>query len=282
MRRDVDAAPADPRRDRIADLLCDRAAFGLDLDEALELASLRDGSPTDQFPDPDCFDRLVADLTLSFVRPAALPPMPDHLRRRLEDAALAVAARVAGGARGAAGHEHAKPRGRIGPWMPAAAAVLLVAVLLAGTRSWRHGATPDADGGPDALRAQLERAPDLLRLALAPEGGALAGEILWSTSLQCGMMRVAGLPANDAAELQYQLWIFDSERLARGEQCNAVDGGVFDATGSELLVPIDPAVRVYAPSLFAVTTEPPGGVVRHDPALDPARFRIIATAAPSG
>lgn len=282
MRRDSDAPRADPRRDRVTDLLCDRAAFGLDLDEALELASLRDGVPPDQYPDPECFDRLVADLTLSFVRPAVLPPLPGHLRRRLEDAALALAARRAAGAHGAAGHGHAGPRGRIGPWVPAAAAILLVAVVLAGTRFGRQGTMPDADGGTDALRAQLERAPDLLRLALAPENGALAGEILWSTSLQRGMMRVAGLPANDANELQYQLWIFDSARLARGEQCNAVDGGVFDAAGSEVLIPIGPAVRVYAPSRFAVTAEPPGGVVRHDPALDPGRFRIIATAAPSG
>jgi anti-sigma-K factor RskA len=58
-----------------------------------------------------------------------------------------------------------------------------------------------------------------------------------------------------------------------------VSGGVFDvARTDEIIVPIDAGVKVFEPTLFAVTTEPPGGVVQHDPDLDREKYRIILTA----
>ena len=72
-------------------------------------------------------------------------------------------------------------------------------------------------------------------------------------------MRFAGLAPNDPTREQYQLWIFDKDRPAE----TPVDGGVFDvdpATG-EVVIAIDPKVRVTDATMFAVTVEKPGGVV---------------------
>lgn len=112
----------------------------------------------------------------------------------------------------------------------------------------------------------------------------VSGRILWSDREQAGVLQVRGLPANDRARVQYQLWVFDRGREERSEQHPAVDGGVFDiaAGAADVEIPIEAKLAVFDPYLFAITSEPPGGVVKHDPALDPERFRILATAAVPG
>lgn len=86
---------------------------------------------------------------------------------------------------------------------------------------------------------------------------SVRGQVIWSDAKQQGFMRLKGLPVNDPAANQYQLWIVDPKR---GEQ--PVDGGVFDMPDSdEALVPIDAKLDVSAPSVFAITLEQPGGVV---------------------
>jgi anti-sigma-K factor RskA len=86
--------------------------------------------------------------------------------------------------------------------------------------------------------------------------------VVWNNEQQQGFMRFkAGMPANDPRRDQYQLWIFDAQRDER----YPIDGGVFDVTpGQEVIVPIRAALRVKQPTLFAVTLEPPGGVVVSD------------------
>ncbi len=86
-----------------------------------------------------------------------------------------------------------------------------------------------------------------------------AGDVVWSTTAQRGVMRIVGLAPNDRSKWQYQLWIFDKNR----DQRYPVDGGVFDipADGREVYVPIDARVPVDEATLFAVTIEPAGGVV---------------------
>jgi hypothetical protein len=82
--------------------------------------------------------------------------------------------------------------------------------------------------------------------------------IVWSPSTQRGFMRFVGLPPNDPAKTQYQLWIFDRQR----DQAFPVDGGVFDVPSTgEVIVPITAKLRVGDATLFAVTVEHPGGVV---------------------
>jgi anti-sigma-K factor RskA len=127
------------------------------------------------------------------------------------------------------------------------------------------------------------------REALLREGGALkvdweatkdeaaksaSGDVVWSTTAQRGYMRFKGLEANDPRKTQYQLWIFDEEQDKRFP----VDGGVFDVdpTTGEVVVEIDPKIKVAKPTLFAITVERPGGVVVSK------RERIVLTAAVKG
>ena len=85
------------------------------------------------------------------------------------------------------------------------------------------------------------------------------GDVVWSARAQRGVMRIAGLQANDRTRWQYQLWIFDRTRNDK----YPVDGGVFDIPtgGGEVLVPIDARVPVGDAVMFAITVEKAGGVV---------------------
>jgi len=103
-----------------------------------------------------------------------------------------------------------------------------------------------------------------------PSGLGASGDVVWNAHEQKGFMRFHGLAKNDRQKIQYQLWIFDKERDAK----HPVDGGVFDVgEDGELLVAIDPRVPVHHATLFAITIEPPGGVVVSK------RERIVVTAA---
>lgn len=128
----------------------------------------------------------------------------------------------------------------------------------------------------ERLQQFLMKTRDLVRGSFGPGpdpgglGAHVAGEVAWSPEQQRGYLSVRGLPKNDPKSSCYQLWIFDRERDER----YPVDGGVFDCGGDEIVVPIDAKVRVGEPTLFAVTVEPPGGVVVS------ARERIVAIAQP--
>ena len=84
----------------------------------------------------------------------------------------------------------------------------------------------------------------------------MKGDVVWSNSAQKGFVRFSNLPVNDKTKEQYQVWIFDEN------QKHPVDGGVFDANeAGEIIIPIDPKIKVQKPKMFAVTAEKPGGVV---------------------
>jgi hypothetical protein len=192
------------------------------------------------------------------------------------------------------GHDSAVPVGRAAKasplqWMGwlAAAACLTYAIFVA---------TPDArprpGGAPDtsARLASLERdATDIVRANWAGMSAigapvhaldeGVSGEIIWSDERDEGFMKISGIRPNDPDEFQYQLWIFDAERRTgdlpqfRAEGLpevltqRPVDGGVFDvpagSTG-EVLVPVNAKLPVGKGVIFAVTKEPPGGVVVSD------------------
>jgi len=103
-----------------------------------------------------------------------------------------------------------------------------------------------------------------------PAAAGLAGDVVWDPETQTGYMRFSNLAANDTTQQQYQLWIFDGTRDDR----YPVDGGVFDipAGATEVIVPIRARLPVRQAALFAVTVEPPGGVVVS------SRERIVALA----
>ena len=91
-----------------------------------------------------------------------------------------------------------------------------------------------------------------------PRYAQVSGDVVWNDDRQEGYLRLAGMPVNDPAQSQYQLWVVDPDRDA-----NPVDGGVFDipAGTGEVIVPITAKLAVDQPVAFAITREKPGGVV---------------------
>lgn len=148
---------------------------------------------------------------------------------------------------------------------------------------------PAPGGVVPALMARVGGATDLIRAnwagtsAIGAENhaldGGVRGEVVWSDDLDEGFMTISGIEPNDPNEFQYQLWIFDAERRTgdlpqfRAEGLpelltqRPVDGGVFDVSVSsdgEIVVPVDAKLPVGKAAIFAVTKEPPGGVVVSD------------------
>ena len=72
-------------------------------------------------------------------------------------------------------------------------------------------------------------------------------------------MSLANLPVNDPTKNQYQLWIVDPKRDEI-----PVDGGVFDipAGSDTAVIAIRNALQVSKPTVFVITLEQPGGVVK--------------------
>lgn len=285
--------PIDTLDEQTSTLLCDRALWGLDEAEELRV--------TDALCDevgPDAFDRSVAALAVAM---HVAEPMPRDLAGRIRSSwSQAMSDGDAGPieseptALSLAGHQHdqessthgllASPTTRSTGWMGwvAAAACLVFAVVVSMSGAGRVGV-----GSADRLIALEAGAPDLIRAAWAgisaigapdhPLDRGVTGEVIWSDARDEGFMRIAGIEPNDPGEFQYQLWIFDADRRTgdlpqfRAEGLpeiltqRPVDGGVFDVgPDGEVLVPIDAKLPVGRGVLFAVTKEPPGGVVVSD------------------
>ncbi len=121
-------------------------------------------------------------------------------------------------------------------------------------------------GTPDSVEAAREElladASGTTQLPWAtpedPEYAQVRGDVVWNDERQEGYMMLTGMPVNDPARSQYQLWVVDPERDG-----NPVDGGVFDIPpgASTVVIPIDAKLAVSDPVAFAITREQPGGVV---------------------
>jgi len=235
----------DPRRERLDELLCDRALVGLSPQEERELAQLLAATGADEGE-----LELVAGALDGALAPRA-EPLPDALRQRLSTAARAFSAKasVTNPPPALPAAARRSPLAWAG-WLVAAAACVLAFLL------WRA----DVPADPARMRAVLLARADTLHPAWAAQDLAkgASGDVVWSQALQLGVMRFEGLAPNDPKQSQYQLWIFDET------QEHPIDGGVFDVTGGDVLVRIDAKLRVQKPKLFAVTVEKPGGVVVSD------------------
>ncbi len=231
---------------------------------------------------PSDWEFAAAAVELALVRRAGspLPALPDELAGRIGRAAPAYLPRVtAVETRPTARAPGGQPAGR--SWL--AAAGWWTAACLAGVLAWqwsgasRIAAPPSGDEKPPVLAELrgklLAEDPEAVTVAWKKAGddpaivageadlesvGAL-GDVVWSSARQQGYMRFRGLAANDPTVAQYQLWIFDAER----DEAYPVDGGVFDvpAAGGDVVVGIDPRLRVSRATAFAITVEKPGGVV---------------------
>jgi len=290
-------------KQKLMELLAERAVFGLDAERSQELEALLDAHPE---WNNDSFDLAAAAIDEALSGPPE--PMPDDLRDRLLMAAGNFAATSSSSRRerGAASdgpapgdaeskatiHTLADERARRAPeltavenapmrassgtpiwagWLAAAAALVIAALAW-----WPTVPVPGTAPATtvDERAALMADAGDTQRLPwqTTPDPAAVGatGDVVWSGIRQEGYMRIRGLDANDPALNQYQLWIFDAQRDER----YPVDGGVFDmpANADEIIVPIQAKLPIDDPILFAITVERPGGVVVS------ARERIVLLA----
>lgn len=141
-----------------------------------------------------------------------------------------------------------------GGWMAAAAAILVLVLVL-----WPKPKPPPAT--PAQARSMLlaqGAKPVSWSNTDDPLSKGAEGDVVWDNKTQTGYMRFSGLRKNDPTRNQYQLWIFDGTRPSE----HPIDGGVFDVNADgEVIVPIDAKIKVFEPTMFAVTLEKPGGVV---------------------
>lgn len=291
-----------PNNDHLLDLLAQRATAGLSDAQAGELATLTDPSvpgtarfdPESFNPgsfSPELFDEAAGTLAIGLLMAEGIDEMPAGLRSRLdaiaEDFAMprsdipaplpmttALPEPTAPSAVGRGASARIGWLGGLG-WL-AAAACLAVALT-----AWRPRPAPTFE----QQLALMETRPGIVRTGwlgldnagLSPDAHPadqnLTGEILWDPQSEQGFMVFEGLAPNDPSTRQYQLWIFDADRPTGqlpqyGEGIlsqRPVDGGVFDiAAGGRVIVPIDPKLPIGRAAIFAVTVEPPGGVVVSD------------------
>lgn len=265
---------------RLMDLLADNATEGLDTAQRAELDALLRSNADLTGEELD----VVAAMLDRALAPNAAEQMPAALRERLNRQAdvwnsgvappapkQAVRGPLFGGASARADQSRAPGNALVGLAWLAAAACLTLAIAGWWPRIVGSSSSPEAFS-----YERIAALPDAVRIAWQPgpdeTGAAVGGEVVWSNSEQAGYMTFRNLKPLDPSKNQYQLWIFDGER-----QTHPVDGGVFDIdprTG-EARVRIDAKLRVYNPTLFAITVEPPGGVVVSD------QSRIAAIAKPS-
>jgi hypothetical protein len=257
----------------LADLLVQLETEGLTAADSRELDTLLAQSPG---ATRDALAPAAAALTLALRLPAE--PLPAALQARLvaqgrQAVRRPVADKVAPLQR--APRKARVPVPALG-WYAAAASLLLAVA------AWWPKLTaqpPEAVTGPTAVLTLAEQRAVLIDSGRAlvrqawtatEDAAGLAGDVVWDPVTQSGYMRFTGLAANDVTAEQYQLWIFDGTRDDR----YPVDGGVFDIPpgAQEVVVPIRARLPVRQAAMFAVTVEPPGGVVVS------SRERIVALA----
>jgi len=257
--------------DRRLELLAERALFGLSMEELRDLEFLGgDASPVDDMAlDDMALAAAALDLGLHG-HAMAHETMRAHLRQRTLDAVRktaseerkAIAPIVPGSAERRVANE--TPRRDWLGWAVAAAALAVAAFSF--SRQPNLGVE-----SPFELRSELlaaaKRDPGSVFAAdwtktEDPAAEGASGKVIWSDKLQRGVMEFSGLAANDPKKNQYQLWIFDADR----PEATPVDGGVFDipAGKKDVLIPIDARLPISKATLFAITVEPPGGVVVSD------------------
>jgi anti-sigma-K factor RskA len=268
---------SEEKKEKMLELLSDKAIFGLSDEELAELAEMEKDFPA---LNDESFE--LAAASIGMLNLETSEPMPAHLRTKIAaDAEKYFASRKAEVSAVETPTEKEElqktftfePKRSIWNWLGwavAAAAIVILAVNIYTTRinppevgglKTTPTATPKIELSPMQEREQLlASANDILRSEWGdfdPKNKKnVKGDVVWSNSAQKGFVRFSNLPVNDKTKEQYQVWIFDEN------QKYPVDGGVFDANeAGEIVIPIDAKIKVQKPKMFAVTAEKPGGVV---------------------
>ncbi|MBK6725167.1 MAG: anti-sigma factor [Acidobacteria bacterium] len=262
------------QNEKFFDLLAQKAIYGLDENEARELASFDAGTTELEFRS--------LELTAAAIHLAGLEAdeqMPSFLRERILDSGEEFirsqrAESFQSPEKGA--NASSSTTGTYGSWFgwtgwaTAALASVALAVNIWSTRLQPIDVakvptpveTPRALS-PDELREELLRSEANVYKASWGAGNVkefsnISGDIVWSEAKQTGYMRFRGLPVNDAEKTCYQLWIFDKTQ----DKATPIDGGVFNVQNEgEVIIPITAKLRALGPEMFAITIEKPGGVV---------------------
>jgi hypothetical protein len=256
--------------DRLTELLAEEALGNLSGEEIHELEGLMAAGTGLQRED---LMNVASLLQVGFLHqdPHGLDRMPDALKQQVERQAEAFFAEHK------AGNDPAnpatvttlpkRPAARLvqtSRWLqPAAVIGWLAAAALALALVLPRGAEqPELNQPLNVQRTALMQVEGTTVVPWIPPKAAgytgVTGDVVWNNDRQQGFLRLAGMPANDAAQMQYQLWIVDPDRDA-----NPVDGGVFDIPPgtAEVIVAIDAKLSLSQPRAFAITAEQPGGVV---------------------
>ncbi|MGI8467563.1 MAG: anti-sigma factor [Pyrinomonadaceae bacterium] len=266
------------QKEKMLNLLADRAIFGLSEDEKAELAQVENEFPelrNESLKISQSFE--LATAAFSLVNLNVNQPLPNHLNSKiLADADKFFAASEI------APEEYQKtlvfssPQrsiwNRLG-WLLAALACIALLVNI-----WLTRVSPPKDLGgtnpqPTASPVIQTNFAEQREQLLASAGDVIqenwtdfnpkqprnvSGDVVWSNSRQKGFVRFRNLPVNDTAKETYQLWIFDKNQDAD----TPVDGGTFDVDqNGDVIIPIDAKLKIQNPTKFAVTAEKPGGVV---------------------
>lgn len=252
------SAPSPKERMRL--LLAEQALFGLDAASTAELDQLIVEHPDENVGD---FDRIVFGLELSAASRCALK-LPDELAQKILSQAQAgsasalpkrdVAVRLPDGVMQS---RHVSYSG----WFVAAACLLLAAVgwLRPIGKEFKVASVSPSQARQQLIQASRETVVRPWKVQQDPAASEASGDVVWNESRQEGYMRFRRLAANDPTIEQYQLWIFDESQDA----ATPIDGGVFDipAGQEEVVIPIQPKLKVSGATMFAITVEKPGGVV---------------------
>jgi anti-sigma-K factor RskA len=253
-------------RERLEDLLLQRAVFGLDPPEQSELERLLSGTVAH---DSLAFENVIGALDAGWAEEDSLKdgfePLPEYLKSAiLSQATAGEANRVLTTVPPPL--PQARTSGSASAWtvrekLFGLATAASLAVALFSVYSRLSGEPPLSEQW-----AMLESsAPDLVKpdwtVASEELAKGVTGSVIWSDQKQQGFMKFRGLARNQTDRQQYQLWIFDANR----SDDQPVDGGVFDiAADGEVIVPIEAKLDVSSAKMFAITIERPGGVVVSD------------------
>jgi len=262
-------------KEKMLELLSDKAVFGLTETEIAELAELEKNFPE---LNDESFDRAAA--SISMINLDTSERMPAHLQSKITaDAERYFAARQSESP--VAEEEFQKtfvfePKRSIWQWLGwlvAALACIVLAVNIYTTQKKLDElakatptptATPKIELTADQEREQLlASAKDAVKFNWSdfdPKNPKnIQGDVVWSNEKQKGFVHFSNLPANDKTQQTYQVWIFDKN------QKNPVSGGTFDVDkNGEVFIPINTALKIQEPTMIGITAEKPGGVVVSD------------------